>query len=78
MACPDELTLDLWQANALPPDEAAVIAAHVRECADCTAVTRAASVFATSLHAALALDADEAAYLAGLQLASRWRRRSLH
>jgi anti-sigma factor RsiW len=35
MACPDELTLDLWRAGALPPGEAAVVAAHARTCAAC-------------------------------------------
>ena len=37
MACPDELTLDLWLANALPADEAATVAGHVQTCATCTA-----------------------------------------
>jgi len=30
MACPDELTLDLWLADALPSDEAAEVATHAR------------------------------------------------
>ena len=37
MACPDELTLDLWLANALPSDEAALVATHVHTCATCAA-----------------------------------------
>jgi hypothetical protein len=73
MACPDELTLDLWLADALPPEEAAAIAAHVRTCAACAAAERAAKAFGTGMQAALALDADEVAHLSGLELAARWR-----
>ena len=73
MACPDELTLDLWLADALPPDEAAAVATHVHACAACAAAAQTAGALETEFHAALALDADELAYLAGLELASPWR-----
>ena len=73
MACPDELTLDLWLANALPSDEAAAVAAHVRPCAACAAAVHAIHAFDSELHTALALDADERAYLAGQQLRWTWR-----
>ena len=73
MACPDELTLDLWRAAALPSEEAATIAAHVATCAVCAAADQAAHLLDTELHAALALDADEVAFLSGLELASGWR-----
>jgi hypothetical protein len=74
MACPDELTLDLWSStDALPPDEAAEVAAHVRTCATCAAAVRAAKALDGELHTALALDTDELAYLRGLELAATWR-----
>ena len=73
MACPDELTLDLWLADALPSDEAASVAAHVRTCASCAAAVRAAHALDGELHAALALDAEELAYLARQELGSTWR-----
>jgi hypothetical protein len=73
MACPDELTLDLWLADALPSDEAATVATHVHTCAACAAAEQAAHALGADLHAALALDAEELAYLAGLELASSWR-----
>jgi anti-sigma factor RsiW len=73
MACPDELTLDLWLADALPAEEAAAVAAHVRTCATCAGAERAAHALDGDLHAALALDAEERAYLSGLELASTWR-----
>src|SRR5688572_25013612 len=72
MACPDELTLDLWLAGALSPQEAATVAAHVPTCAACTLAEQAVLAFDGKLQAALVLDADERAYLAGLQLASGW------
>jgi anti-sigma factor RsiW len=75
MACPDELTLDLWLAGALPSDEAAAVASHVRTCAACAAAEQAVRAFGTELHAALAPDAEELAYLSGLELASPWRTR---
>src|SRR5216684_2646817 len=61
MACPDELTLDLWLADALPSDEAATVAAHVRTCATCAAAESAAHALDGELHAALALNTDELA-----------------
>ena len=73
MACPDELTLDLWLADALPFDEAAMIAAHVRTCAACAAAMHAMHAFDSELNAALSLDAEERAYLAGQELRSTWR-----
>src|SRR6266849_1922473 len=73
MACPDELTLDLWLADALPSDEAAEVATHARACVTCAAAERAAHGLNGELHAALALDAEELAYLSGLELASTGR-----
>jgi len=73
MACPDELTMDLWLADALPVDEAAAIATHVHSCAACTVAQQTAGAFDAELHASLALEADELAYLSGLELASSWR-----
>jgi len=74
MACPDELTLDLWSSTgALPSDEAAEVAAHVRTCPTCAAAVRAAKTLDGELHTALTLDAEELAYLSGLELASTWR-----
>jgi anti-sigma factor RsiW len=73
MACPDELTLDLWLADALPSQEAEAIASHVRTCATCAPSVEAAHTLTGELHAALALDANELAYLSGLALASSWR-----
>jgi Putative zinc-finger len=76
MACPDELTLDLWLAGALPADEASSIEAHVGTCSTCTASKLAWRASATDLHAALSLDADEHAFLATLDLPATWRARS--
>jgi hypothetical protein len=73
MACPDELILELWLADALSLDEAASVATHVDTCATCAAVKQAAHALDADLHAALALDAQELAYLSGLELASTWR-----
>jgi anti-sigma factor RsiW len=73
MACPDELTLDLWLADALPANEAAAVATHVHTCLACAAAQKAAHELDAELHAALALDAEELAYLSGLELASTWR-----
>src|SRR5438445_3352185 len=73
MACPDELTLDLWLADALPSEEAAVVAAHVRTCATCAAAQNAAHSFASELQAALGLNTQELAYLAGQDLSRAWR-----
>jgi anti-sigma factor RsiW len=73
MACPDELTLDLWLADALPSDDAAAVANHVHTCATCAAAEQAAHALDAELHAALALDAEELAYLSSLELASAWR-----
>src|SRR5258706_10875506 len=76
MACPDELTLDLWLADALPPDEAAAIAAHVDTCLACAPALQQAHALDAELSAALGLDAEERAFLAGLELGSTWRARS--
>ncbi len=73
MACPDELTLDLWLADALPPDEAAAVAGHAHTCPSCTATQQTAYALGTELHAALALDAEEVAYVSGMELAASWR-----
>jgi hypothetical protein len=72
MACPDELTLDLWLANALPSEEASAVASHVHTCAICGAAVGAAQALDAELHAALALDAEELRYLSSLELASSW------
>jgi hypothetical protein len=73
MACPDELTLDLWLADALPSDEAATIAAHVPNCASCLEARQALEGWSAELQTALALDADELTYVSGLALAATWR-----
>src|SRR5438309_9214863 len=73
MACPDELTLDLWLADALPSAESAAVAAHVRTCAACAAAVHAMLAFDSELHTALALDAEERAYLVGHGLSWTWR-----
>jgi len=73
MACPDELTLDLWLADALPSDEAAAVASHVHTCAVCTAAQQTARGLDGELQAALALDEQELAFLSGLELATTWR-----
>ena len=73
MACPDELTLDLWLADALPSEEAAAITAHVHTCASCAAAQQTARALDTELHTALALATDELAYVSRLELASSWR-----
>jgi hypothetical protein len=72
MACPDDVTLDFWLAEALPFEEAAAVAAHVRTCPTCSGAQDAAAQIGAELHAALALDADEVAYLSRLDLASSW------
>ena len=74
MACPDELTLDLWLAGALSSAEAADVGRHVESCAACTAATHNAQTLTEEFHGALALDADELAYMVDLQLARTWRR----
>ena len=73
MACPDELTLNLWLADALTPDEADRVASHIHTCAQCAAAVDAARASDAELQAALQLDADELAYLSSLQMASTWR-----
>ncbi|HEY2977305.1 MAG TPA: hypothetical protein VGJ35_05000, partial [Burkholderiaceae bacterium] len=73
MACPDELTLDLWLADALHSDEAAAIAAHVLTCSACREARQAFEAVGAELHSALDLDAEEVAYLSGLRLAETWR-----
>jgi hypothetical protein len=76
MSCPDELTLDLWLAHALSNEEASEVAAHVASCPSCAAQRARWQADSASLQAALELDQDERAYLAGLDLAATWRRRS--
>ena len=76
MPCPDELTLDLWLADALTPAEATEVAAHVAACPTCSAQREQWRATDTRLRAALDLDEDERAYLVGLNLASTWRARS--
>src|SRR5438128_11833726 len=77
MLCPDELTLDLWLADALPSVEAAAVAEHVGTCRSCSVAREAVDNLSAELHASLALDADELAYLSGLELASTWRASSV-
>src|SRR6478609_9638927 len=74
MPCLDELTLEFWLAEALAPAEAAGAAGHLATCAACEARLQAHQREAGSLVAALALEADELAFLDGLRLAARWRR----
>jgi anti-sigma factor RsiW len=76
MPCPDEVTLDLWSADALDPTKAAAVASHVAGCDSCTAQQRRSHAGTARLRAALDLDQDERAYLATLNLASRWRAQS--
>jgi hypothetical protein len=73
MACPDELTLDLWLAEALPSDEAASVSAHVRTCVVCAAAETAARAFEADMHSALSLDAEELAVVSALNLPRTWR-----
>lgn len=73
MSCPDELTLDLWSGDALPPEEAATVSAHVASCATCAAQQERWQTASARLHVALDLDQDERAYLASLDLATTWR-----
>jgi len=73
MACPDELTLDLWQAGALRPDDAATVGAHASTCQACTATLERWQALDVELHGALSLDHDEQAYLDGLKLPAAWR-----
>jgi hypothetical protein len=77
MPCPDELTFDLWCANALGSAEASAVAAHVSACATCSAQQQRWQVAGKRLRAALALDEGERAYLASLNLAGPWRTRSV-
>jgi anti-sigma factor RsiW len=73
MACPDELTLDLWLAGALPSDEAAEVASHAATCAMCLEAQRAHTGLEAELQAALALDDAELAYASTLDIAANWR-----
>jgi putative zinc finger protein len=76
MSCPDELTLDLWSGDALPPEEAAKVAEHVASCASCAEQLKRWQVVGARLQAALDLDQDERTYLASLNLADTWRTQS--
>jgi hypothetical protein len=73
MACPDELTLELWLADALSPGETTSVAEHVANCDLCTTRLEAARAVSSTLKTALELDRDEHAYLASLDLAAAWR-----
>lgn len=73
MPCPDDVTLELWLAEALPAGEQAEIARHLEGCADCHERALASRHEAGALTAALALGEDELAFLAGADLAGRWR-----
>jgi hypothetical protein len=77
MPCPDELTFDLWCADALGSAEASAVAAHVSACATCSAQQQRWQDAGKRLRVALALDQGERAYLAGLNLAGRWHTRSV-
>src|SRR4051794_37868985 len=72
MACPDELTLDLWLANALSFEEAALVAAHVSACGACAAAVHVIQTFESELHTGLALDTAELAFLSGQELTRTW------
>lgn len=73
MSCPDDLTLELWLAAALPADETDRVADHLADCPTCAAIVRATRRTDEALGAALALDADELAYLDSLDLVRPWR-----
>ena len=73
MPCPDDLTLDLWLADALPAAESARLTTHLTDCPSCQAAVEASRRADQALSAALALDAEELAYLEGLNLARQWR-----
>ena len=73
MNCPDEVTLDLWLADALTPDEAEAISAHVATCPSCAAQQARWLAASSLLHSALDLDQDERAYLSSLDVAGSWR-----
>jgi hypothetical protein len=76
MPCPDELTLDLWMAHALPLAEAEAVSAHVAACATCSAMQEQWQSLGASLHVALDLDQDERAFLTSLDLSAGWRNRT--
>jgi hypothetical protein len=76
MACPDELTLELWLAGVLPSDEATSIVSHVPSCATCSLAVSEIRGFSAELHGALALGAQELAYLTALELPAAWSTRS--
>lgn len=73
MSCPDDLTLELWQAEALPPTNAYWLAPHLLACADCAARLDLLGREAAALEQGLALDSGELAFLAELDLARRWQ-----
>lgn len=73
MPCPDELALALWLAEALPAAEAAGLLEHLAHCPTCEASVLAIRSADQALSAALALDANELAYLECLNLVGPWR-----
>jgi hypothetical protein len=77
MPCPDELTFDLWCADALGSAEASAVAEHVRACTTCSAQQERWQHAGKRLRAALPLDEGERAYLVSLNLAAPWRSRSV-
>src|SRR5688572_12412563 len=73
MRCPDEMELELWLAEALSEHEREPIRRHVDGCMMCVHLLAARRDEEAALAEALALEADELQFLAGLDLAGRWR-----
>src|SRR3954470_20090800 len=74
MRCPDDARLDAWLDGAPgTAPEAAEIAAHLTSCPACTARQAAREAEERQWRTALALDADELAFLARADLAGAWR-----
>jgi hypothetical protein len=73
MRCSDDARLDLWLDGALDAAEAAELAAHLATCADCAARRVARDAEERHWRAALAVDADDLAFLARADLAGAWR-----
>jgi hypothetical protein len=73
MSCPDELTLELWSAQALPAEELSAVSAHVAACAECRVRQERLQAIGDDLRVALELNPQEHAYLASLDLPAAWR-----
>jgi hypothetical protein len=73
MSCPSDLTLELWQAEALPPTDAYWLAPHLLACADCAARLDLLGRETAALVQGLMLNGGELTFLAELDLARHWR-----